>query len=174
MTNQSCILTRKPNDFFSFNSEDSSLLFRYHNKVMKRGDWAKNISLPISVFNNYSLSALEAITKYIKEEIGLSYKQIASILNRDERTIWGAYNYSKKKMQERFLLTYSKFYIPLPIFKERSLSVLETIIEYLKEELNLRYCQIAALLNRDDRTIWTVYNRAKKKRRRIRYEKILS
>jgi len=54
--------------------------------------------------------------------------------------------------------------IPSDIFRDRTLSVLEIIVEYLKEKKDLSYHQIAILLNRDDRTIWTVYNRAKKKR----------
>jgi hypothetical protein len=54
--------------------------------------------------------------------------------------------------------------IPSSIFIDRKLSVLEILVEYLKEKRNLNYHQIASLLNRDDRTIWTVYNRAKKKR----------
>lgn len=174
MAQESCLLFKKNNGFFSFNSKDSSRLSMYHNKIMKRGDWARNIYLPLSVFNNYSLSALETITKYIKEEVGLSYREIASLLNRDERTIWGAYYSSRKKMQQRFFAGYSKFYVPIFIFKDRSLSVLEAITEYLKEKLNFRYCQIASLLNRDDRTVWTVYYRAKKKRRIIKYGKILS
>ena len=54
--------------------------------------------------------------------------------------------------------------IPSTIFLDRSLSVLEAISEYLKEEKGLSYHEIAVFLNRDDRTIWTCYNRAKKKR----------
>jgi len=54
--------------------------------------------------------------------------------------------------------------IPSHIFRDRTLSVLEIMVEYLKNELKLSYHEIAVLLNRDDRTIWTVYNRAKKKR----------
>ena len=54
--------------------------------------------------------------------------------------------------------------IPTSIFLDRTISVLEAITKYLKEEKNLTYHQIAILLNRDDRTIWTCYNRAKKKR----------
>ncbi|MFH1501046.1 MAG: hypothetical protein ABIE22_03830 [archaeon] len=54
--------------------------------------------------------------------------------------------------------------IPVDIFKDRNLSVLEVLVEYLKEKLNLSYHKIAVLLNRDDRTIWTVYNRVGKKR----------
>jgi len=44
------------------------------------------------------------------------------------------------------------------------LSVLEVMVEYLKEKEGLSYHEIASLTNRDDRTIWTVYHRAKIKR----------
>lgn len=54
--------------------------------------------------------------------------------------------------------------IPSFVFKDRRLKVLEVLVEYLKEDCNLSYHEIAILLNRDDRTIWTVYQRALKKR----------
>lgn len=54
--------------------------------------------------------------------------------------------------------------LPLKIFADRSLSVLEVISEYLHDELKLTFHEIAELMNRDDRTIWTCYHRAKKKR----------
>lgn len=54
--------------------------------------------------------------------------------------------------------------IPASIFRDRSLSVLETMVEYLKEDQQLPFHRIAKLLNRNDRTIWTVYHRVKKKR----------
>jgi hypothetical protein len=54
--------------------------------------------------------------------------------------------------------------LPTSIFRDRDLSVLEAIVEYLKDKKNLRYSEIAQLLNRDDRTIWTSYKRAKQKR----------
>ena len=59
----------------------------------------------------------------------------------------------------------SSISIPSSIFKDRSLSVLEAITEYLKDKKSLTYHEIAVLLNRDDRTIWTCYQRAKKKRK---------
>ncbi len=68
----------------------------------------------------------------------------------------------KKKKEEDLVI--STINIPTSIFRDRSLSVLEAVVEYLKEHHNLNYHQIARLLNRDERTIWTVYNRAKKKR----------
>ncbi len=55
--------------------------------------------------------------------------------------------------------------VPSMIFKDRSISVLEAMVEYLKDEKQLSYHEIAILLNRDDRTIWTCYSRAKKKRK---------
>ena len=54
--------------------------------------------------------------------------------------------------------------IPLSVFLDRSVSVLEAVSEYLKDSKKFSYHEIAVLLNRDDRTIWTCYNRAKKKR----------
>ena len=53
--------------------------------------------------------------------------------------------------------------IPSSVFKDRSVSVLEVLVEYLKDKKNLSFHQIAMLLNRNDRTIWTVYNRTKRK-----------
>ena len=122
------------------------------------------IFLPINIFNN-EVSSLESISKYLKETVGLRYCKIADLLNRDDRTIWGAYNSAKEKSGIESAPEGSRINIPLSIFKDRSLSVLEALAEYLKEDLNLRYCRIADLLNKDQRTIWTVYNRAKKKRK---------
>ncbi len=41
---------------------------------------------------------------------------------------------------------------------------MESIVYYMKKELEMNYHDIAVSLNRDDRTIWTVYNRAIKKK----------
>jgi hypothetical protein len=54
--------------------------------------------------------------------------------------------------------------IPVSIFRNRTLSSLEVVVVYLKDELQYSYHEIALMLNRDDRTIWTCYNRAGKKR----------
>ncbi|HIH31115.1 TPA: hypothetical protein HA235_00245 [Candidatus Woesearchaeota archaeon] len=56
--------------------------------------------------------------------------------------------------------------IPTFLFKDRKVAVLEALVEYLKDHKNLSYHEIAMLLNRNDRTIWTAYNRAKKKRKK--------
>ena len=120
-------------------------------------------AIPISVFDNKELSSLETICKYLKENQNLTYHEIAVLLNRNDRTIWTTYNNSKKKLPVLFIINKSEYYLPISIFKERKLSVLETIAVYLKDSQNLTLHQIAVLLNRNDRTIWTVYNRGKKK-----------
>ena len=54
-------------------------------------------------------------------------------------------------------------FVPLSIFKDRSLSVLETLVYYLKDS-GFTFKEISLLINRDQRTIWTVYSRAKRKK----------
>ena len=58
----------------------------------------------------------------------------------------------------------NSIYIPINILKDRVLSPLESLIEYLKEEKKLSYKNISILINRDQRNVWTIYNRVKKKR----------
>ena len=54
--------------------------------------------------------------------------------------------------------------IPITIFT-KELGSTEAIVKYLKENMKLRYSQIAKLLNRNERTVWTVYNKAIKKKK---------
>ena len=125
---------------------------------------SKEILIPISVFEAKNLSALEIVCKYLKEELGLGYSKIAALLNRDARTIWTTYQNALSKRKERLLVKDSKFHIPISIFVDRKLSVLESIVSYLKDNFSLRYSEISALLNRDERNIWAVYNRFRKKK----------
>ena len=125
---------------------------------------SKEILIPISVFEAENLSSLEIVCKYLKEELDLGYSKIATLLNRDNRTIWTTYQNALSKRKERLPVNDSKFHIPISILANRKLSVLESIVSYLKDNFNLRYSEISALLNRDERNIWAVYNRWKKKK----------
>jgi len=120
--------------------------------------------IPVEIFNNKELSALEAIVKYLRENINYKLSYIASLINRDKRTIWATYNNSIKKRKRIFAITNTKYYIPILIFSNRKFAVLELISEYLHDHYSLTYSQIAVLMQRDPRTIWTSYNRIKKKR----------
>lgn len=53
--------------------------------------------------------------------------------------------------------------IPCSVFRQGN-SGLESIIKYLKEEKKLSYVEISKILNRDQRTIWTTYNKVKNKK----------
>ena len=87
-------------------------------------------------------------------------------MNRDERTIWTCYSRAKKKRKKSEGFEKTGVMIPIQILKDRTVSVLERVVEYLKEDENMSYHEIAEALNRNDRTIWTCYNRAKKKRKK--------
>jgi len=118
-------------------------------------------TIPISIFNP-DLGALESIVKYLVEEEKMQQKDIARILNRDLRTIWSTYDKAKKKLSTS-LDTTSEIKIPPEIFASRNLSVLESLVHFLKEELGMSLRDIARKLQRNDSTIWTVHKRAKTK-----------
>lgn len=123
-------------------------------------------SVPVEIFRNNKLSALESVVKYLKEEKEYSFVKIALASGRNSKTIWTTYRRTIKKMPEKFPFIIPSIHIPLLIFKNRMLGVQEAIVKYLKENIGLNYHKIAVLLNRDDRTIWTVYSRVKKKSRK--------
>ena len=123
----------------------------------------KNHLIPISIFNNDELSCLETIVKYLKEKLKLRFHDIALLLNRDDRTIWATYSIACRKRKKSLPVKESEVYIPTIIFQDRRLSVLESIVAYLKDSFDLRYSQISILLNRDERNIWTVYDKFRKK-----------
>lgn len=125
------------------------------------------VRIPVSLFVDRSLSVLEVLVEYLKEEMHFTFHEIAVMTNRDDRTIWTVYNRTHKKREKtpKPLLQKSEVFIPLNVLLDRTLSVLEVLVEYLKEKLHLTYHEIAVLTNRNDRTIWTVYSRAQKKRK---------
>lgn len=125
---------------------------------------SKEILIPVAILGTKGLSALEVICKYLKEELEFNYAKIALLLNRNNRTIWTTYNNAVKKKKEKIPVKESRFFVPVSVFKDRKFSVLEVIVSYLKDNFNLRYSEIAVLLARDERNIWTVYNRSKKKK----------
>ncbi len=118
-------------------------------------------TIPLNLFKE-DLGALESLVKYLKENLNLPYHEIAKLLNRDDRTIWTTYRNTQKKKKEKLEIKSSKFLIPLSLFSNRKLSILESLVLYLKEK-NLSFKEISELINRDQRNIWTINSRAKKK-----------
>ena len=143
------------------NSEDIINLVNKSLKIPVK----EEVKVPLSVFQNDQLSSLETIVKYLRENMLLSFKQIASLTNRNNIALAVTYRNAKKKLEAKFAEEISTYYIPVSILQDRNLSVLENIVSYLKDTFGLAYHKVAVLLNRDDRTIWTVYQRAKKKKK---------
>ncbi|RLE39046.1 hypothetical protein DRJ17_01990 [Candidatus Woesearchaeota archaeon] len=123
--------------------------------------YEKNI--PISIFGT-RLNPSEALVKFLKEEKGMNYHEIAMAINRDERGIWGSYHRAVESFHDRLPLE-SKYHIPLEIFRDRKFSILENVIMFLRDVLRLKNPDIAKLLNKTPSTVATVYNRAKKKQK---------
>ena len=131
--------------------------------MLQKEPIAKGISIPVPVFSVRKLGSFEALVKYLHEERRISLSQIGRLTNRDPRTIWNVFHSSKRKHPEPLLVQKSDVDVPLEIFSERKLSVLESLVRYLHFTHGLGYSKIAQLLNRDPRTIHTVKTRAARK-----------
>ena len=138
---------------YNITKEDFSSLFEIEDST----------DLPISIFNNTKLSGLETITKYLREDKKLKFSEIAFYLHRDSRTIWSAYHTSQKKFPASLEVKKSDIKIPLNKLSDRSFSILESLVAFLKNNYHLSLHEIAVLLKRNDRTIWTVLSRYKQK-----------
>ena len=120
--------------------------------------------IPLSAFLNEKLSSLEIIVKYLKENIGKTYHEIAVLLNRDDRTIWSTYNNSLKKHKSGLVIKHTSELIPFSIFSSRKNSVLESLAIYMKENLGYSFTEISELTLKDYQTVYTTYKRGKSRK----------
>lgn len=165
-----------------------NLIYKKDEEFKKEDKSLYNNYIPLLIFHNDKLSALEIIVRYLKENLNKSYHEIALLLNRNDRTIWTTYNNSLKKYNKKIFFDrnfdnknikkentlFSKLdsiNIPLIIFSIRDKSVLETLVCYLKDQLNISFKEISLLLIKDYQTIYTSYrkgkNRIKKNKKEI-------
>ncbi len=154
--------TKKEGIDIDFSSYDYSQLRRIYDDLKEHIDRIESKKrIPLSLFSS-ELSGLETIVKYFKENVGLSFKDIAFMVGRSPKTIWQAYNFSKKKYPKKFIVKDFSHTVPLEIFRDRKYSILEHIVLYLKKK-NMKLSEIGILLHRNPSTIWTVNSRANKK-----------
>ena len=109
------------------------------------------------------MSSLEVVVKYLKENLQIEFNESAKLLKRSNKTIWATYRNSRKKMPENFGDLNQEIIVPVSVFADRSLSTLECLVEFLKNK-NCKNHEIGKLLHLNDRTIWSVYDKVKKKR----------
>jgi hypothetical protein len=121
----------------------------------------EQLLIPLSIFKKEkTIGALESLCKYLKENTGLSFSEIAKLIGRDERTVWNAYHDAYKKKSEKFVIEEKESYVPLESFNKR-LTILESIILFLKEKNN--NVNVAKILGRDPRNVYSIYKRAQEK-----------
>ena len=116
--------------------------------------------VPVSVFT-CDYSPLQALVTFLHIDRGYTFKEIAAVLNRPYSTIWNACMDAAANSPK------SEFSIPLKQFSA-GLSILETIVTYLHIYYGLSFARIGALLKRDQRTVWTSWNRAVRKKRNLK------
>jgi len=121
--------------------------------------------VPSFIFLNRNHTILEALVVFLRESKKLSYRKIANLLSRDHRFVYNSYaNAKDKELVTTYTISPNYRIIPVSIFSDKKFPALEALVLYLKDDCSLAYHKIALLLNRNDRTIWTVYQRAKKKK----------
>lgn len=123
----------------------------------------KHILIPVSIFSNNRLSALEVIVKYLRENERLRNNETAKILGRTPASAWITYRNACRKLVKRLAVGKTDIFIPTSVLASGKLSALESISFHLKQTYGFSYRRIGRLLNRDERTIWTVCSRARKK-----------
>lgn len=119
--------------------------------------------IPVSLFNT-QLSTLEVLAKYLHEVQEKSFADIARLLNRDQRTIWHAYNRAVTK-KASIAVNESPYTILLSLFAQRKFSALEVLVSYLRERYSLSFVEIGSLLQLHPKTVWTSYHRKQHKQK---------
>lgn len=123
--------------------------------------------VPVSLFAKTPLSSLELITRFLRDIKKLKFTEMEKILGRDQRVLSTTYRNAKKKFPSEIQITATKYYVPCHLLQNKQFSVLENIVLYLNQAYHLSNAEIAILLNKDPRTIWTVLDRIKKKGKEV-------
>ena len=155
---------RKDKDFLESKRYAEDLKQKYDLDLVRLFEYLgeKEVLIPLSIFNS-KLSALETVCRYMHDNLGIGFKRIGGLLSRSEKTVWQAYNHSLRKYKKTLKPGKGEYVIPVSALSDRKLSNLEAIVSYVKERYGLKFSEISVLLHRDQRTVWTVYNRARKK-----------
>lgn len=124
---------------------------------------SEEIEIPLEVFGQRPGPA-ESLSKFLKENIGLRIGEIARLLNRDRRTVGANYKNAQNKMKGKIRLKEkTRTLIPIEIFTDRDMSIMESLVYYLRKQ-GMRNSEIARIIDKDPRNIWTLYSRAVRKK----------
>jgi len=119
------------------------------------------LAVPVTIFVQ-KLTPLEALVKHLRENEGMRLVTIAELTGRDQRAIGVTYRRARTKFPDELPAPASALSFPVALLQDRRLSPAEHLTNYLRET-GLPYSEIARRTRRDDRTIWTLAARARRK-----------
>ena len=126
---------------------------------------APSDAIDAAAFSIDALSPTEVLVKYLREKKFNKFSEIARFLKRSQNTIQTTYNNAQKKHPKVLSFTNSNINVPLSIFSSEKFTVFESLVRYLRDSKNMTNRDIAVILKKSNKTIWTVYSRAKLKLR---------
>jgi len=159
----SSLISDKDKKIQEVKTQISLLQYELINLLSEKEEQEGTTKIPLEIFSS-ELGALEALVKYLRENLGLEYKLIKKISGRSIGALGKTYSSAASKQKYEFLIKIPNFNIDIDILFAQKFTVLENLVLHLKDKSGMRFSQIAKMLNRDPRTIWTVYTRAKKKK----------
>jgi len=116
------------------------------------------LHLPLTVFSDARVGALEATVFYLRDHCKLDFSTISTHLDRPHTTLRHSYAVARKKLDGVLAVGPSTHTIPVVLFQDRSTSVQRLLVRYCHDELKLSFSAIAKAIARDPRTVWTAYH----------------
>lgn len=131
--------------------------YGYHHETLIAELRIEGDAIPLTAFG-HGQTPLEATARYL-QHAGKTSKEIAKLLGRARSAIERALRHSHLRAKA---INYadSAYLIPATVFAQKK-PASETLCTYLREHYSLTNKQIADALGLDQRTIWTVFERAR-------------
>ena len=121
-----------------------------------------SVEVPLELFS-LDLLPSESLILYLKDHKNMTFKEIGTLLFRDEAGCRSTYERAFSKSAKPADIKNPTQMIPISCFNRREYSVLESLMLYLVDTKHLRVADIAETLNKPYSTLYTTYTRAKKK-----------
>jgi hypothetical protein len=119
---------------------------------------SNDVSIPLSIFSS-GLECVEAMTKYLKENLNLGYTEISKLIGSKPSVVYINYQRASGKVKKRFTLKKDDVFLLLKDITNPKLSLLENITFYLRNN-NHSNRQIAAIMATTEPVTSASYRRA--------------
>lgn len=123
-------------------------------------------------------SFLDSFRKFNDDRIVKEFERFCSVLSKDEQMCLFRILFEKMRSDSSFeeitsiinsSAIESKHAVPISIFST-DLSPLESIVSYMKDNLQMRLKEISSALGKSESSVWLTYRNAKKKKISLRID----